>query len=73
LHNAHITQKLTPDGKKKLLNFAVGMLQRIDVDPGFFPSILFSDEATFHQSGKLNRHNARTWRSQNPHIHRQVV
>ena len=29
--------------------------------------IIFSDEATFHVSGKVNRHNVRIWGSENPH------
>jgi hypothetical protein len=28
---------------------------------------MFSDEATFHVSGAVNRHNVRIWRSQQPH------
>lgn len=31
--------------------------------------ILFSNEATFHVAGKLNRHNVRIWRSENPHLY----
>jgi hypothetical protein len=29
--------------------------------------IVLSDEATFHLSGKVNRHNIIIWGSQNPH------
>jgi hypothetical protein len=28
---------------------------------------VFSDEATFHLSGKVNRHNLRIWGMENPH------
>lgn len=28
---------------------------------------MFGDEATFHQSGKVNRHNVRIWDTENPH------
>ena len=39
--------------------FAVNMLQRISEDEAFLKPVCFSDEATFHVSGKLNKHNAR--------------
>jgi hypothetical protein len=32
-----------------------------------FVERLISDEATFHISGKVNRHNVRTWRTEQPH------
>jgi len=28
---------------------------------------MFSDEVTFHLSGKVNRHNVRIWGTENPH------
>ena len=28
---------------------------------------MFNDEATFHQSGKINRHNVRLWDTENPY------
>jgi hypothetical protein len=47
------------------------MLVRIDDDEGFLQSVLFSDEATFHVSGLLNRYNVRIWGSENPHESRE--
>jgi hypothetical protein len=35
-------------------------------DDTFLPHLIFSDEATFHLSGKVNRHNVRIWGLQNP-------
>jgi hypothetical protein len=32
----------------------------------FMPQLIFGDEATFHLSGKENRHNVRIWGLQNP-------
>jgi hypothetical protein len=29
---------------------------------------IFSDEATFHINGKVNRHNVRVWGTENPHV-----
>ena len=37
------------------------MLQRISEDKAFLKRVFFSDEATFHVSGKLNKHNVRIW------------
>jgi hypothetical protein len=41
------------------------MLSRLDDDDAFH--IVFSDEATFHVSGKVNRHSCRIWGSENQH------
>jgi hypothetical protein len=43
------------------------MLNRLSEDNLFLDKNVFSDEATFHLSGKVNRHNLITWRSQNQH------
>ena len=36
-------------------------------DDGFAEKLVFSDEATFHVCGKVNRHNVRIWGTENPH------
>jgi hypothetical protein len=41
-------------------------LNRLKEDNLFLDKIVFSDEATFHLSGKVNRHNLIIWGSQNP-------
>ena len=41
------------------------MLQNMEVDT-LLPRLIFSDETTFHLSGKVNRHNVRIWGLQNP-------
>jgi hypothetical protein len=33
----------------------------------FIESLNFSDEATFHISGKVNRHHVRIWRTEKPY------
>lgn len=48
-------------------NFCADMLNRLDVDEHFLDNIIFSDESTFHLSGKVNTHNCRIWGSENPH------
>ena len=41
--------------------------QRIDDDNDYLKCVVFSDEASFHISGKINKHNVRIWGSQNPY------
>jgi hypothetical protein len=43
------------------------MLSRLDDDDAFMKHIVFSDEATFHMSGKVNRHNCQIWGNENTH------
>jgi hypothetical protein len=46
---------------------AVDMLERTDASPHFHHQVCFSDEATFHINGVVNRYNCRILGSQNPH------
>jgi hypothetical protein len=46
------------------------MLNRLKIGNMFLDKIIFSDEATFHISGKVTHHNLIIWGSQNLH---QVV
>jgi hypothetical protein len=66
-----LSKELKPD-KPKRLDFVTGM-HLIGMDSAFHPSILFSDEATFRQSGKFSRHNTRVRGSKSFHFHREVV
>ena len=43
------------------------MQERFAVDD-FADSLIFSDEATFHLSGKVNRHNVHIWGTENPRV-----
>ena len=51
--------------KRKRDEFCDRTLQNME-DDTFLPRLIFSDEATFHLSGKVNRHNVRIWELQNP-------
>jgi hypothetical protein len=46
---------------------------RIDQKPSYLSKVMFSDEATFHACGKVNRHNIRFWESENPRSVREHV
>jgi hypothetical protein len=70
-----IVQQLKPDEEPRRQEFAIEMLDHIntspqflyiDTSPQFLGNILFSDKATFHLSGFVNRQNARIWGTQNP-------
>jgi hypothetical protein len=43
------------------------MLEQLTADDNYLQKIRFSDEATFHTHGVVNRHNCRIWGSENPH------
>jgi hypothetical protein len=51
--------------KPKCATFATDILQRIEID-NFLAKVLFSDEATFHLSCMVNRHNMRIWGTEHP-------
>ena len=54
--------------------FATLMLERIDADNDYLNKFCFSDEATFHTSGNVNRHNVCIWGgAENPHVVLQHV
>jgi hypothetical protein len=59
-------QALEPDDHPRRAAFATEMVQRIDEDNDCLSHVCFSDEATFHTSGKVNRHSVRIWRLENP-------
>ncbi|KFM70764.1 hypothetical protein X975_05074, partial [Stegodyphus mimosarum] len=52
--------------------FATDMLRRIEDAAEFLQRIMFSDEASFHLSGIVNRHNVHIWGSENPHEYREA-
>jgi hypothetical protein len=60
-----LLQKLQPtitvDGRLSALKCKALM-----EEDGFFERLIFSDECTFHLCGKVNRHNVRLWRTENP-------
>ena len=62
-YKVQMLQALQPNGMPRRKEFAVNILQRISEDETFLKRVFFSDEATFHVSGKLNKHNVRIWES----------
>ena len=69
-NKVQMSQALQPNDMPRRKEFAVNMLQRISEDEAFLKRVCFSDEATFHVSGKLNKHNVRICGSENPYATR---
>ena len=51
--------------------FAETTLENNTSDPSYLQRTFFSDEATFHVSGVVNRHNVRIWGKENPRVYHQ--
>ena len=54
------------DPERRLL-YCQWFLNKARETPEFLDSVFFSDEATFHLSGQVNRQNTRFWGLENPH------
>lgn len=63
-----LTQELKPLDHRKRREFADFALEQLENDNDFFKKIIFSDEAHFHLSGAVNKHNCRFWCEENPQI-----
>ncbi|PNF20022.1 hypothetical protein B7P43_G05942 [Cryptotermes secundus] len=48
------------------MEFCDSMLEMME-DETFISLLIFSDEATFYLSGRVNRHNVRIWGTEHPH------
>jgi len=61
-----LLQFLKPTDHIDRSNFCIKM-QDATTEEGFLDRVVFSDECTFHISGKVHRHNVRVWGTENPH------
>ncbi|CAH2000060.1 unnamed protein product [Acanthoscelides obtectus] len=60
-------ESLRPDDHVKRLDFSSNMKEAME-DDEFANCLVFSDEATFHLSGRVNSHNIRIWGTENAHM-----
>ena len=60
-------QHQTREDHTKRLHFCVSFQDLCGDDENFLKKLRFSDEATFHISGKVNKQNARIWGTEKPH------
>ena len=77
-YKIQLVQALKPTDYAKREEFALTVLGRMEGDPNYLERIFFTDEATFHVSGLVHRHNVRIWGTENPHVvqemfHDQVI
>ncbi|GBM38535.1 hypothetical protein AVEN_110205-1 [Araneus ventricosus] len=72
-YKIQLMNEIKPEDKLKRVEFATFMMLKIDDDESFLNRILFTDEATFHISGCVNRHNCRIWGSHQPTETHQYV
>lgn len=61
-----LVQALSEADKVKRIEFCEFVIEQMEKDQLFISKLVFSDEATFHINGKVNRHNCRIWGTENP-------
>ncbi|XP_021938078.1 uncharacterized protein LOC110838797 [Zootermopsis nevadensis] len=68
-----MVQAISDGNKLARKEFCTEMLRRVEDDEGFLDSVIFSDESTFHATGKVNTHKCRIWGSENPRAFLEFV
>ena len=64
-----MVQQLSDEDHRRRLDFCLQLQDLTISDDNFLEKVQFSDEATFHVRGAVNRHNVRIWGSENPHVY----
>ena len=62
-----MVQQLSDEDHRRRLDFCLQDL--MSSDDHFLEKVQFSDEATLHVSGAVNRRNVSIWGSENPHAY----
>jgi hypothetical protein len=62
-----MVQQLSDEDYRRRLDFSLQLQDLVSSNYHFLEKLQFSDEATFHVSGAVNRHSVRIWGSENPH------
>lgn len=70
-YKVQLLHELKPNDKPKHFDFAMHILNKIDEDNSYLENVIISNEATFHVSGYVNRHNCRIWGTEPPHAVRE--
>lgn len=65
-------QALSEADFDRRLEYCHWMANMLAENRGFLSQILWTDEATFHSDGSVNRHNMHYWSATNPHWMQQV-
>jgi hypothetical protein len=64
-----MVQQLSDENYRRRLDFYLQLQDLMSSDDHFLENLQFSDVATFHVSGAVNRRNVRTWGSEKPHAY----
>lgn len=65
-------QELEDQDLKHRVNFCNWSREKLLEDRTFFQQVIWCDEASFRNTGEVNRHNMRYWSTENPHWMREV-
>ena len=71
-YKLQLVQKLHPENKETRHVFCGNLQYLMENDDGLLAKIIFSDEATFHLSGKVKKYNVKIWGSENRHATLEV-
>ena len=66
-YKLQLVQAITAEDKQKRKQFCVDMQEKLEEEDEFTKRLVFSDEATFHMNGKVNKHNVHIWGKENAH------
>lgn len=69
-YGVHLVQELSEADFERRMDYCELMDLRMR-DPNYVRRICFTDEATFHLCGYVNRHNLRFWCEENPYEYRE--
>jgi hypothetical protein len=64
-----MVQQLSDEDHRRRLDFCLQLQDLMSSGDQFLEKVQYSDEATFHVSGAVNRRSVRIWRSENPHAY----
>jgi hypothetical protein len=68
-YHIQMVQQLSDKDHRRRLDFCLQLQNLMSSDGHFLQKVQFSDEATFHVSGAVNRRNVRIWGSENPYAY----
>lgn len=72
-YKLQILHAIQPNDRPRRAQFASDLLKCIEEDGDYMSHVCFTDEATFHLSGKVNKQNVRIWGSEKPHAIREHI
>jgi hypothetical protein len=68
-YRIQMVQQLSDEDHRRQLDFCLQLQDSMSSNDHFLEKVQFSDEATFHVSGAVNRCNVRIWGSENPQVY----